>query len=285
MPYTKNEDDAGFVAVVTGATRGLGRGAARGLAMKGGTIFVTGRDASALEATVAEIEANGGAGRAILCDHRDDEQVRRLFEDLAEQTGGRLDLLLNNAATVPAQELLAPGGFWTKSLGLADMITVGLRSNYVAAYYAAPLMVARGRGLIANISFYGASSYFHGPAYGAAKAGTDKMSFDMATELRPEGVSVISYWPGFVLTDAVRSLPPEALPPEMRETLPTWETPELSGLVIRALAYDPDILSYSGKTIIGAELAQHYGLRDLNGAEPISHRETMGSPLNFWPSP
>jgi len=284
MPTAKNEVDDGFVAVVTGATRGLGRGAARGLAMKGGTIFVTGRDASALEGTVAEIEANGGVGRAILCDHRDDEQVRRLFADLAEQTGGRLDLLLNNAATVLGQELLAPGGFWTKSLGLADMITVGLRSNYVAAYYAAPLMVARGRGLIANISFYGASSYFHGPAYGAAKAGTDKMSFDMAVELRPEGVSVISYWPGFILTDAVRSLPPESLPPEIRETLPTWESPELTGLVLHALAHDPDILSYSGNTIIGAEFAQDNGLRDLNGAEPTSHRETMGPPLNFFVS-
>lgn len=274
-------DPGNFVAVVTGATRGLGRGTARGLASMGARVFVTGRDAGALENVVAEIDRNGGIGCSITCDHRDDEQIRRLFERVADEADGRIDLLVNNAATVLGQELIAPGGFWTKTLGLADMITLGLRSNYVAAYYAAPLMVAQHRGLIANISFYGAASYFHGPAYGAAKAGTDKMSFDMAIDLKPENVSVISYWPGFVMTDAMKALSPEHVPADLRASLPEWEHPEFTGRVLHALAREPDILSCSGKAMIGAEVAARLGIRDIDGKQPISYRSTMGAPLEF----
>src|SRR3546814_18581892 len=90
------------------------------------------------------------------------------------------------------------------------MIDVGLRSNYVASYYAAPLMVAAKSGLIASISFYGAVSYFHGAAYGAAKAGTDKMTQDMAIDLAPHGVAAVSIWPGFILTEVIKSLRSDA---------------------------------------------------------------------------
>ncbi len=267
--------------MVTGATRGLGRGMARGFASTGATVLVTGRDPDALAATVAEIEAQGGAGHAILCDHRDDDQVKAAFEQAAALTEGRLDILFNNAAAVHAAELIAPGGFWEKPLKLADMITIGLRSTYVAAWCVAPLMVLAGRGLIANISFYGARSYFHGPAYGAAKAGTDKMSFDMAADLKPYGVSAVSFWPGFILTDAVKSMPPEMIPEELRATLPTWETPEFSALVLEALARDPELPSRSGQALIGAELGQRYGIMDTNGKQPPSYRTGMGAPLEF----
>src|SRR3546814_20549434 len=100
------------------------------------------------------------------------------------------------------------------------MIDVGLRSKYVASYYAAPLMVAAKSGLIASISFYGAVSYFHGAAYGAAKAGTDKMPQDMAIDLAPNGVAAGSIWPGFILHEVVQSLPPEMLPEDLRAMLP-----------------------------------------------------------------
>lgn len=271
------------IVLVTGATRGLGRGIARGLASRGHMVAVTGRDGAQLADVVMEIDHAGGRGFALECDHGDDDAVAAAFAMLADRTGGRLDLLVNNVAAVHAMELIAPGGFWEKSLKLADMITVGLRSAYVASYHAAPMMVAAGRGLIASISFYGAVSYFHGPAYGAAKAGTDKMTADMAADLAPHGVSAVSLWPGFILTDAVRAMPPEMLPEELRAMLPSWETPEFSGLVLDRLMEDADLVSMSGKALIGAELGERYGVRDTDGKQPLSYRQTMGAPITFMP--
>lgn len=271
--------------VVTGATRGLGRGIARGFAKAGVTVAVTGRDSAALSEVASEITANGGEAIAIQCDHRDDSQVERAFAQIAEKSGGRIDLLVNNAAAVYGQDLVAPGPFWEKPLKLVDMIDVGLRSSYVASYYAAPLMVKAGKGLIANISFYGARSYFHGPAYGAAKAGTDKMTSDMAIDFQDTGVSVVSFWPGFILTDAVRALPPEMIPDDLKQMMPLWETPEFSAAVLGALLDDPNVAAYSGKAVIGAELAERYGIKDSDGKQPISYRASMGDPLEFQGHP
>ncbi|KUR76701.1 SDR family NAD(P)-dependent oxidoreductase [Novosphingobium sp. Fuku2-ISO-50] len=265
------------VAVVTGATRGLGRGIARGLASKGATVVVTGRNEDDLAAVSREIAAAGGTARAIACDHGDDAQVADAFARIRHDLG-RIDILVNNAAAVHAQDLIAPGGFWEKPLKLVEMIDVGLRSNYVAAWHAAPMMVAAGKGLIVSISFYGAVSYFHGPAYGAAKAGTDKMMADMAVDLAPHGVSAVALWPGFILTDAVRAMPPEYIPEDLRAQLPNWETPEFTGLVIEALARDPSLMALSGQALIGAELGTRYGIRDTDGKQPISYRATMGAP-------
>ena len=272
------------IAVVTGATRGLGRGIARALAAKGATVCVTGRDAAGLDAVSEEIRAAGGTPLAITCDHLDDEQVAAAFAQIKRDLGG-LDILVNNAAAVYGQELISPGGFWEKPLKLVDMIDVGLRSNYVAAWHAAPLMVAAGKGLIASISFYGAVSYFHGAAYGAAKAGTDKMMADMAVDLAPHGVVAVALWPGFILTDAVRAMPPEHIPDALRAMLPHWETPEFTGLVIDALYRDPQLASLNGQALIGAELGERYGVRDTDGKQPISYRASMGSPaMPFTPA-
>jgi NAD(P)-dependent dehydrogenase (short-subunit alcohol dehydrogenase family) len=269
-------------AVVTGAGRGVGQGIARALGAKGATVYLTGRTQGEIEAAAAQVTAAGGRGVAVVCDHTDAGQVEALFERVAH--AGPLDILVNNAAAV-YPELVAPGGFWEKPLRLSDMLDAGLRSHYLASYYAAPLMTARRTGLIAHISFYGAVSYFHGPAYGAAKAGTDKMAFDMAVDLRPYGVAAVSIWPGFVRTDRVAALPPGALPPELEATLPAWETPEFTGLVIWALFNDPARMSLSGQTLIGAELGRRYGIVDLDGKQPISYRETMGGPTAFFSPP
>lgn len=272
------------IVVVTGASRGLGRGIARAFGSKGATVFVTGRNAADLEGVIAEIAERGGKGIAVTCDHSDDEQVRALFERVASDAG-HLDILVNNAAAVYPDALMAPGGYWEKPLKLADMLAVGLRSNYVAAYYATPIMVAAKRGLIASISFYGSVSYFHGPAYGAAKAGTDKMMQDMAVDLAPHGVSAVSIWPGFILTDAVKAMPMEMLPEDLRAALPLWETPEFTGLVINAVYDDPALASLSGQALIGAELGMRYGIADTDGKQPISYRDGMGSPApKFQPA-
>lgn len=267
--------------VITGATRGLGRGMARGFGQRGNVVALTGRDEAALAEACAEVEQRGARAVPIACDHADDAQVERAFAEIADKLDGQIDILVNNAAAVYGQDLTMPGPFWRKPLRLAEMIDVGLRSAYVATYFAAPLMVERHSGLIANISFYGARSYFHGPAYGAAKAGTDKMSFDMGVDFAGTGVTVVSFWPGFILTDAVRAMPPEMFPEEFREQLPLWETPEFSAAVLDALADDPALTAFNGQTVIGAELGERYGIKDGDGKQPPSYRATMGAPIDF----
>ncbi|WP_068073473.1 SDR family NAD(P)-dependent oxidoreductase [Novosphingobium lentum] len=269
------------VALVTGASQGVGRGAARGLGSKGMTVYLTARNADGLKAAAAEVDAAGGKGIAVVCDHRDDAQVKAVF-DRIEREQGRLDLLINNAAAVYGDELSKPGGFWEKDLKLADMIVVGLRSDYVAAFHAAPLMIRTGASLIANISFYGAASYFVGPAYGAAKAGTDKMVHDMAIDLAATDVAIVSYWPGYVRTDEFRAIPEEFFPEPLRAILPEFETPEFTGLVIAGLLADPERKALSGKALIGAELGLKYGIRDIDGKQPRTWTAEMGRPLDFF---
>ena len=269
------------IAVVTGASRGLGRGIARALGGRGFTVYLTGRSGEELSKAAGEVTAAGGRGVAVLCDHRSDEQVKVLFQSVRTDSG-RLDILVNNAAAVYPRDLATPGPFWQKPLHLVEMIDVGLRSNYLAAYYAAPLMVETGGSLMAHISFYGAVSYFHGPAYGAAKAGTDKMNFDMAVDLRPHNVASVSIWPGFILSDMLKSFPREQLPPSVAASLPNFETPEFTGLVIERLWRDPERMSLSGQSLIGAELGLRYGIRDLDGKQPISYAERMGKPSGHF---
>ncbi|MGI4744445.1 MAG: SDR family NAD(P)-dependent oxidoreductase [Janthinobacterium lividum] len=267
-----------LVVVVTGASRGLGRGIARAFGSLGAIVYMTARTGQeALAETTREVSARGGTAIPVTCDHRDDTQVAALFARVGKEQG-RLDILVNNAAAVYPDALRATGGFWEKPLRLVDMIDVGLRSNYVASYYAAPLMIAARRGLIASISFYGAVSYFHGPAYGAAKAGTDKMTFDMAVDLRPHGVSAVSIWPGFIRTETVAAIPDDQIPAELAQLWPLFEWPEFTGLVIEALYSDPGLATLSGQALIGAELGVRYGIVDLDGKQPTSFRQTMGSP-------
>ncbi|MCR5942708.1 SDR family NAD(P)-dependent oxidoreductase [Ochrobactrum sp. XJ1] len=268
------------VAVVTGASRGLGRGIARGLGSKGLKVYVTARTVEALVKAVEEIEAAGGQGVAVQCDHSDDGQIKALIERVRNESG-RLDILVNNAAYVDQRGLVAPGGFWEKSLDLVKMIEVGLRSNYVAAYYAAPLMIETGGSLMAHISFYGAVSYHYGPAYGAAKAGTDKMSFDMAADLRGHGVASVAIWPGLILSDELKAVPREYIPQNVLDDLPNFETPEFTGLVIEALWRDPERMRLSGETLIGANLGTRYGIKDLDGKQPRLYTDALGKPERF----
>jgi len=269
------------IAIVTGASRGVGRGVARALGAKGMTVYVTGRRRETLQAAAEEVTRAGGKGIAVQCDHRNDAEVKALFEQVGRDAG-RLDLLVNNAAAVYPELLGAPGGFWEKDLKLVDMIVTGLRSDYVASYYAAPLMIASGRSLIVNISFYGAVSYFVGPAYGAAKAGTDKMTHDMAIDLKETPVSIVSLWPGYVRTDESKAIPDDMFPPELRAILPEFETPEFTGLVIAALAADPKLKSYSGRALIGADLGRTYGIKDIDGKQPRNWVDVMGSPASYF---
>ncbi len=271
------------VVLVTGASRGLGRGIARQFGQLGATVYVTGRNAGTLIDTVADVEQAGGCALAVAVDHRDDAQVAALIKRI-ESESGRLDIVVNNAAAVH-RELAQPGPFWEKPLHLSEMLDVGLRTNYTMSYFAAPLLLQTPGSLIVNISFYGSTTYFHGPAYGAAKAGTDKMSFDMALDLRPHGVACVSLWPGFIFTDQlaqfVKSVPADAIPAYLAELLPSFERPEFSALVIDALHNDSDMMSYSGQTLIGAEMGLRYSVKDIDDKQPLSYRDSMGNPLVF----
>src|SRR3974390_2469588 len=169
------------IVVVTGASRGAGRGIAIALGGHGCTVYVTGRSEKAGDAsmpgtiyeTADAVTAAGGRGIAVRVDHADDGQVKSLFDQVRREQG-RLDILVNNAAAVQ-DELTTPGNFWEKPLRLGDIIDVGLRSSYVASYHAAPMLVAQRRGLVVFTSGSGAVHYVFGPAYGAQKAGQDKL--------------------------------------------------------------------------------------------------------------
>src|SRR3977135_2810435 len=191
------------IAVVTGASRGAGKGIAIALGETGATVYVTGRSTADSDSpyggTVTEtadlITRAGGKGVAIALDHTDDEARAAVFARVKAEHG-RLDILVNNAANA-VESTTMPGGLWEKPLEAVDLITVGLRSHFVFAFYAAPLLIANGRGLIINTSYYGSVSYHSsGPAYGAQKAGADKMAADMAKELRPYNIAAVSIWMG-----------------------------------------------------------------------------------------
>lgn len=267
------------VALVSGASRGAGRGIAVALGSHGCTVYVTGRSektsdhplAGTIYETAEAVTAAGGKGIAVRCDHGDNDQVKALFDQIKREQG-RLDILVNNAAAI-TDELTAPGNFWEKSLGLADLIDVGIRSGYVASWYAAPTMIEQKRGLIIFTSSSGAVHYVFGAAYGAHKAAMDKMAADMAVDLKDFNVAAMSIWMGAVMTERLRLLI-DSDPQKYAALDSITETPEFTGHIIWALYNDPKLMELSGQTVIGAEMAVKYGIKDIGGRQPASYRET-----------
>ena len=279
---------ASKVALVTGASRGAGRGIARGFGKLGYTVYVTGRtvapgdakgwDGTVLPGTVAEtaaeVTAAGGKGIAVMCDHADDAQVAALFAQIVDEQG-RLDVLVNNATYIHHQ-LIEKKPFWEKDLDAAKILDVGLRSAYVASWHAARMMVPQGSGVIAFGSSFGGSCYMHGPAYGAQKAGVDKFAHDMEHDLRGTGVIAVSIWMGPLVTE--RSLIAQKTNPEQYEGfIEAAENPEFTAHIIDAIAGAPNRDELSGQTLIGAEIAQELGVKD-RGSDKPSYREMLGSP-------
>ena len=268
------------VCIVTGGSRGIGRGCAIELGAAGATVYVTGRsDGSSsgrlpgtVRKTAAEVDEVGGNGIPVPCDHRDDAQVEALFARVREEHG-RLDVLVNNAFLIP-RELASGKRFYEVPLSnWDDMIDVGLRSAYVASWHAARLMVQRASGLIANISSSGAVEYAWHVVYGVGKCALDRMTADMAHELRDTGVAVVSIWPGLVLTERTRALVEAG-----RLDFEGAESQRFTGRAIAHLAADADVLSSSGGAITSRELADRYGFRDVDGRLPNGpmHRRPEG---------
>ncbi len=280
----------GKVAVVTGASRGIGRGIALVLAEQGATVYVTGRTVKEgdyyLPGTVGGTAADctergaaeGGRGIAVACDHSDDVAVAALFDQVYVEQG-RLDILVNNAFSL-SDDLLEPKPFWEKPLSNLEMWDVGVWSNFVASWHAAKIMAPQKSGLMIHISGYTGVTYTYGVIFGTSKSAVDRMARDMAIELEPHGVASISLWQGLTLTEKARyNL--DKLADKMTGSITgqLGSSVEHPGRLIAAMAVDPGIMKRSGATYITAELADDYGVVDVDGRRIESMREKRGSPL------
>ena len=284
---------AGQVALVTGASRGIGKGIAIELATSGAKVYFTGRTTTedpqrpgTVAATQEEIRALGGRGVGLCCDHHKDAQVAEVFEQIRKDEG-RLDLLVNNATAEMGTMIGKP--FWELPIELFDdLIGVGLRSHYVASWYAAPLMLSQKRGLIVNVSSHGSREYLMGVSYGIGKAGVEKLTTDAAKEFRPHGVAVVSIWPGLVKSE--NRLVNAETQPDGRVTLfgldlSFAETPHFPGRAVVALAADEDAMARTGQAFWVRDLARDYGFTDIDGsipdAEKLHEQLKQGAP-EFW---
>jgi NAD(P)-dependent dehydrogenase (short-subunit alcohol dehydrogenase family) len=281
---------AGKVAVVTGASRGIGKGIALVLAEQGASVYVTGRSVTPgeyyLPGTVGETAAectsrgasSGGKGIAVACDHGNDEQVAALFDQVRREQG-KLDILVNNAFTL-SDDLIEPKRFWEKPLSNLEMWEVGVRSSFVAAWHAAPLMVANNSGLIVAISGFVGVTYTFGVVFGTAKSAVDRMARDMAIELKEHNVASISLWQGLTLTEKAHyNLAQSKAKMTDSITSMSGSSVEHPGRVIAALAADPQIMKRSGGTFITTEVAMDYGITDLDGTTVPSARGSRGAPI------
>ena len=263
----------GKIAVVTGASRGIGKGIALSLGQAGATVYITGRTAQAGEAvvdlpgtiheTAAEIMRRGGKGFAIRCDHRDDDDVRAAFNQVSTEQG-RLDILVNNAwsgyeGINDGRDLPIDGPFWEKRLPLWDDNFMGVRAAYIASALAAPLIIAQPGGLIVHVSNWIDAP--GNPPYAAAKVATDRLAVDMAYQFKDHGVAVVALYPGLVRTESVMKF-------AQYFDISDSESPEFIGLAVAALATDPNLMQKSGRGLVAAELALEYGFTDIDGKQP-----------------
>jgi dehydrogenase/reductase SDR family protein 1 len=264
----------GRVALVTGASRGVGKGIALGLGEAEAIVYVTGRTIlpgsgrlpGSIEETAKEVALLGGKCIAIACDHRDDEQVEAVFRQIqAEQ--GRIDILVNNVwggyeNMVENGEYTWERPFWQQPLWRWDaMFAAGVRAHFTASRLAAPVMVAQHSGLIVNISYWAGQKHMGNTLYGVAKTATDRLAADMAHELREHNVAAVALYPGLVRTEGVMAA-------AQFFNLSNSESPQFIGRAVAALAADPDVMKKSGQVLVAATLALEYGFTDIDGKQP-----------------
>lgn len=273
-------DLQGKVALVTGASRGIGKGVALGLGENGATVYITGRSINngelvdglggTIYETAEEVEKLGGKCIPIQCDHRNDDEVKKAFSRILEEQG-KIDILVNAVWGGYQHMVEEKDGewaytwekpFWEQPLWRWEaMFQSGVRAYYVASQMAAQTMVKQKHGLIVNISYWAAQKYVQNVAYGVAKAATDKMTKDMAVELKNYDVSSICIYPGLVRTENV-----------MRFSnffdMSNSESPQFIGRAVSALAADSNVIEDTGKILIAAELGIKYGFSDIDGRQP-----------------
>ncbi len=272
---------SGTVAVVTGTSRGVGRGIALALGEAGATVYLTGRSrigntTEYLPGTVEEsaeaVTARGGRGIPVHCDHTVDAEVEALFRRIQVESG-RLDLLVNNVwggyEQHEGQRFVAP--FWEQPLRHWEgMFTAGVRAYLVASRLAVSLMLPAGRGLIVHTTAWDRDKYLGNVFYDVAKAAVNRMAYGMARELRPHGIAVVSLAPGFVRTERVEA----AFAAAGRSLPENLESSEYIGRAVVALASDGNVLARSGRTLTVGALSREYGFTDIDGRQlPPFHIE------------
>lgn len=264
------------IALVTGASRGIGKGIAISLAKSGATIYITGRtedeknNTTKLSGTIYETEkqiiANGGRCKAICCDHTNDQEVVKVFKHIYE-THNKIDILVNSVwggyeYFNDGTEFWLEDGFWDSPISRWDkMFSSGVRAAYFASAQAAKKMTEQKSGIIFNLSFWTAQRNDKGVAYCTSKAATDKMTEAMAYELSKFNIPVISLYPGIVRTEAV-------LENKEHFDLSNSESPEFIGMVISKIASDKKAIEKTGKILIVAKEAMEYGIKDIDGKQP-----------------
>lgn len=274
---------AGKVAVVTGATRGGGRGIAVMLGEAGATVYVTGRSvkgnpatdgrSETIDETAEMVNARGGIGIAVRTDHTAEEDVKALFGRIGREQDGRLDILVNDVwGGDPLTEWETP--FWEHSLdnGLL-MQRRAVHSHMITSHYGVPMMVARGQGLVIEVTD-GTDYRYRGTLYySLAKVSTIHLAEAMAADLKPHGVTALALTPGFLRSEAVLD--------HFGVTETNWrdavakdvhfaqsETPYYIGKAVAALASDPNVAAKAGKALMSGDLAEEYGFTDVDGSQP-----------------
>jgi NAD(P)-dependent dehydrogenase (short-subunit alcohol dehydrogenase family) len=268
------DDLRGKICVVTGASRGAGKGIALALGEAGATVYLTGRSTrgaatrgypGSIEETAAEVEGRGGRAIALRCDHTSDEEVARLFAQVAREGDGRLDLLVNNAWMGHDGGTDLPFGkpFWERPDDPWPlMMDGGARLALRATRHAAPLFIARGSGLIVDTTFGLPGDRFMGDIYyDLAKATITRLTLGMAESLRPHGVACVALSPGFMRTELV-------LASAGAESLQRTESVEYVGRAVAALMRLPDPLARTGERLFVADLARELGFTDVDGTQP-----------------
>jgi dehydrogenase/reductase SDR family protein 1 len=249
------------VALVTGASRGVGRGVATSLNEAGFKVFATGRnvDKANLHDSIVRIA----------CDHLRDERTASVFARIAGETD-HLDVLVNSAWG--GYDRMVENGAFTWQLPFweqpthrwTSMMDAGVRAALVTSSHAVKMMMSARKGLIVNISYWAAQKHIGNAIYGVAKAATDKLTADMAFELRPYGIVVISLYPGLVRTEAVMGAAKNGW-----LDLSNSESPEFIGRVIAALAREPTVLERTGRVFVAATVASEFCIKDIDGKQPV----------------
>jgi len=267
---------AGKVCLVTGCSRGIGRGIALQLGEAGATVYITGRTESALNDCAAEITARGGKPVSVIMDHGNDKDVENLFDRIKHEQNGQLDVLVNNAYAGVNMIMKTSGKkfYETNPVETWDCINgVGLRGHYLCSTYASRLMVERQQGLIINISSMGGLRYIFNVAYGVGKAALDRMTADTAIELKRQNVAVISLWPGPVKTELINEqLQSGKFDDKQTKVFKDGETVEFAGKSVVHLAADKNVLDKTGKILFTYCMSQEYGFKDIEGSEPKDYR-------------
>lgn len=267
---------SGKTAVVTGASRGIGKGVALALGEQGCTVYVTGRTTGSgdrtIDTTARQVTAAGGEGRPIQCDHGNDAEIEALFKTIAAEVSC-IDILVNNVYKIPNPPAWG-GGYWDHPIQVwDDQVGIGLRAHYVASWHAASLMFQSAQAAMFNISSPGGQSYHFSSSYGAGKAGLDRLTADMALELEPKNIPAVVIYPGSVSTEFIQD---HAASQDM--DLSQSQTPLLVGRSVAALVGSAGLMERSGSIVWVEDLIEEFDLFDENGTRPTERYAQRARP-------